>query len=64
MTDNEFDTMFAKMTATDTDILKLLVKYVSSVQARRNDAGYVINSVDDLKAVIEQQMYEQLTGRE
>lgn len=61
MTDEEFDEHFAALT--HTQILEWLGKHVKYVTVKRGE-NYYIENVDDLKAVVEQEMYESLTGRE
>lgn len=61
MTDPEFDVYFSGFD--DKEILCKLGKYVSSVQLK-NGNSYTINCTDDLWAVVEQELYEMMTGRE
>ena len=61
MTDEEFDTLFMKMS--DHDILEFLAKNVKTISTRSGFDYHIDNRVD-IVAVVEQEMYQQLTGRE
>jgi nitrogen fixation/metabolism regulation signal transduction histidine kinase len=45
------------------DLLNQLGKRLRRVTVR-NGTGYIIDNVSDLKAVVEQELYEEMTGRE
>jgi hypothetical protein len=61
MTDKEFDEMFDILT--DAEIIRLLARHIASLNCR-NGLGYIISNESDLRAMVEQQEYERLTGRE
>jgi hypothetical protein len=61
MTDNEFDEAFIGLN--DYDILQWLGKNIKDLELH-NGAGYFINNLEDLKAVVYQEEYQRLTGRE
>jgi hypothetical protein len=61
MTDQEFDLFFSQKN--DCDIMQFLGANTNSVTLR-NGKEYHIDCYDDLVAVVEQEMYERLTGRE
>jgi hypothetical protein len=61
MTDKEFDEFFDSLSAED--LLNQLGKRLRRVTVR-NGTGYIIDDVSDLKAVVEQELYEEMTGRE
>jgi hypothetical protein len=61
MTDEEFDSMFMKLS--NHDMLEFLAKNVRTIIVRNGTAYDVQNRVD-LICVVEQEMYQQLTGRE
>lgn len=61
VTDAEFDTHFAQYDALA--ILTQLGKMTRSVQLH-NGTGYAISDTSDLIAVVEQELYQQMTGRE
>jgi len=61
MTDQEFDEFFAKLSLED--LFYKLGTMVSSVQLK-NGRSYAISRGDDLKAVVDQELYEIMTGRE
>lgn len=61
MTDEEFDEHFDALTSDQ--ILEWLGKHIKYVTTRAG-VPYYIENLSDLKAVVEQEMYERLTGRE
>ncbi len=61
MTDKEFDAWFA--TQTSTHILEYLGKHIRSIRFR-NGIEYEISNLSDIHAAVEQELYEQMTGRE
>lgn len=60
LSDQQFDRLFDKLN--DQMILNQLGKYVRSVDTT-NGNGYAITCTDDLRAVVEQELYERLTGK-
>ena len=64
-TDEEFDQLFKRLD--DRILFKFLAQYTCSINTHRNGVGYSINpddSLNDFRAVVEQELYERLTGRE
>lgn len=61
MTDEEFDLVFKQYT--DTEILIYLGRYSRTV-ITNNGNRYHIENLEDLRAVVEQERYQSLTGRE
>lgn len=61
MTDPEFDEYFLNLGYRD--LFFKLGTMVSSVQLK-NGQSYAISSPSDLRAVVEQELYEMMTGRE
>lgn len=64
MTDEAFDKLFSRVS--DRVKFKVLAKYVRSIQTRSGHS-YAISeddSLGDLRAVVEQELYERLTDRE
>lgn len=62
ITDEEFDLFFKNLTGND--ILEHLGKMVGSIKIRGSGAAYTCYNVDDVKAVVEQELYQKMTGRE
>ena len=61
LTDKEFDEFFASITAEQ--MLGFMGKMFMTVQVRRGER-YHIDDLSDLQAVVEQLLYERMTGRE
>ena len=64
-TDEEFDRLFKRLD--DRILFKFLAHYTRSIQTHRHGVGYAINpndSLNDFRAVVQQELYERLTGRE
>jgi hypothetical protein len=61
MTDQEFDFLFSQKN--DCDMMQFLGANTSSITLR-NGKEYHIDCYADILAVVEQEMYERLTGRE
>lgn len=62
MTDKSFDKWFKTLTLEDK--WKWLEQNVTSLVVKRGRQSYGINNPADLNAVIEQELYEEKTGRE
>lgn len=65
ITDKQFDQLFKRLD--DRILFKFLTHYTRSINTHRNGVGYSINpddSLNDFRAVVEQELYERLTGRE
>lgn len=61
MTDSEFDNFFKSLT--DAQILKHLEDMIRGVTTE-NGERYSICAIGDLRAVVEQELYQKMTGRE
>lgn len=61
MTDKEFDQYFKALT--DTEILRKLEQILHRVELRSGHS-YLLKYTYDLRDMVEQELYEELTGRE
>ena len=60
MTDKEFNTYFCSLS--DSAVLRKLENIVTAVRTN-NDYTYLITNNTDLRGVVEQHLYQELTGR-
>lgn len=61
LTDAEFEIVFA--TFSDGDMFRFLAEHLTEVRTDRNNL-YGTRGEGDLKAVVQQELYERLTGRQ
>lgn len=62
MTDEEFDKYFAAVDNAEF-ILDKLAKMTNTI-ILNNGTSYHIDNISDVRAVVEQELYQQMTGRE